>query len=130
MHRQGIRSAELSAGTIVLGYVLTAVLWFALSDRVLGALVSDPGTLVTVSTLKGWAFVAATGTMLAIMYGVAATKWAVSWADPEGPDRAIGEVVLGEEVGASRPKGCAPGGGAARAVDQRGGTPLAGSPAG
>ena len=111
----------------MLGYVLTAVLWFALTDRVLGALVSDPGTLVTVSTLKGWAFVAATGTMLAIMYGVAATKWAVSWADPEGPDRAIGEVVLGEEVGASRPKGCAPGGGAARAVDQRGGTPWLGA---
>jgi PAS domain S-box-containing protein len=67
VHRQGIRSAELSAGTIVLGYVLTAVLWFALSDRVLGAIVSDPGTLVTIFTLKSWAFVAATGAILAFL---------------------------------------------------------------
>ena len=67
MHRRVSHLAELSARTIVLGYVMTAVLWIALSDRVLGALVSDPGALVTVSTLKGWAFVAATGTMLAIM---------------------------------------------------------------
>src|SRR5665647_3474664 len=65
VHRRVSHLAELSARTIVLGYVMTAVLWIALSDRVLGALVSDPGALVTVSTLKGWAFVAATGTMLA-----------------------------------------------------------------
>jgi PAS domain S-box-containing protein len=63
------RLAELSARTIVLGYVLTAVLWIALSDRVLAALVSDPGALVTISALKGWAFVAATGAMLAIVLG-------------------------------------------------------------
>ena len=67
MHRRVSHLAELSARTIVLGYVITAVLWIALSDRVLGAVVSDPGALVTVSMLKGWAFVAATGTMLAIM---------------------------------------------------------------
>jgi PAS domain S-box-containing protein len=67
VNRQGGRRAELSAGTIVLGYILTAVLWIALSDRVLSALISDPGTLVTVSTLKGWAFVAVTGAMLAIL---------------------------------------------------------------
>ncbi len=67
MHRQEDRSAELSAGAIVLAYVASAVLWIALSDRVVGALIGDPGTLVTVSTLKGWAFVAVTGAMLAIM---------------------------------------------------------------
>jgi PAS domain S-box-containing protein len=67
VHRRGSRLAELSARTIVLGYVITAVLWIGLSDRVLGALVSDPVALVTVSTLKGWAFVAVTGAMLAIM---------------------------------------------------------------
>lgn len=67
VHRRGNRLAELSARTIVLGYVMTAILWIALSDRVLGALVSDPGALVAVSTLKGWAFVAVTGAMLAFM---------------------------------------------------------------
>src|SRR5664279_6287142 len=67
VHRQGIRSAGVSAGAIVLGYALTAVLWIALSDRLLGALVSDRGTLVTISTLKGWAFVAVTGAILAVM---------------------------------------------------------------
>ena len=67
MHRQRGRFAEPSARTIVLGYVITAVLWIALSDRVLAAVASDPGAVVAVSTLKGWAFVAVTGAMLAIM---------------------------------------------------------------
>ena len=67
MHRRVSRLAELSARTIVLAYVMSAVLWITLSDRVLGALFSDPGTLVTLSTLKGWAFVAVTGAMLAIL---------------------------------------------------------------
>jgi PAS domain S-box-containing protein len=52
---------------IVLAYVISAVLWVALSDRVLGILFSDPAALVTASTLKGWGFVAVTGAMLAIM---------------------------------------------------------------
>ena len=67
MSRLGGRPAELSAGTIVLGYVISAILWIALSDRVAGVLFSDPGALVMVSTLKGWAFVAVTGAMLAIL---------------------------------------------------------------
>jgi EAL domain-containing protein (putative c-di-GMP-specific phosphodiesterase class I) len=67
VHRQGGRPAGMSAGTIVVAYVISAVLWIALSDRVLGALVSDPGALATMSTLKGWAFVALTGAMLAAM---------------------------------------------------------------
>src|SRR5450631_1490223 len=67
VRHRGIRPAELSAGTIVLAYVISAVLWIALSDRVLGALISDRGALVTISTLKGWAFVAVTGAMLAIL---------------------------------------------------------------
>ena len=61
------RPAELSAGAIVVAYVVCAILWIALSDRLLGALVSDPGTWVAISTLKGWAFVAVTGAMLAIL---------------------------------------------------------------
>ncbi len=67
MYRPRIRPAGLSARTIVLGYVLTAVAWIALSDRVLGVLVSDPGMLVTVSMLKGWGFVAVTGAILAFV---------------------------------------------------------------
>jgi PAS domain S-box-containing protein len=67
VHFQGGRSVELSTRTIVLAYVISAVLWIALSDRVLVALVSDPGALVTVSTLKGLAFVAVTGAVLAIL---------------------------------------------------------------
>ena len=57
----------MSAGTIVGAYVISAVLWIALSDRVLGALVSDPAALVAISTLKGWTFVALTGALLAAM---------------------------------------------------------------
>ena len=67
VNRLGGRPAELSAGTIVLGYVISAILWIALSDRVAGVLFSDPGALAIVSTLKGWAFVAVTGAMLAIL---------------------------------------------------------------
>ncbi len=67
VHRQGARPAGISAGTIVVAYVVSAVLWIALSDRVLVALVRDHATLVTISTLKGWAFVALTGAMLAAM---------------------------------------------------------------
>ena len=57
----------MPAGTIVVAYVISAVLWIALSDRVLSALVSDPATMGTISTVKGWAFVALTGAMLAAM---------------------------------------------------------------
>ena len=67
MNRHRGCPAELSAGSIVLAYVVSSVLWIALSDRVLGALVSDPAASVIISTLKGWAFVALTGAMLAGM---------------------------------------------------------------
>lgn len=67
VHRPENRPAALSAATIVLVYVASAVLWIALSDRLLGALVSDPGMIVTLSTLKGWVFVAVTGGTLAIL---------------------------------------------------------------
>jgi PAS domain S-box-containing protein len=67
VNRQDGRRAELSAGAIVLTYVISAILWITLSDRVLGALVSDPGLIVTLSTLKGWGFVAVTGAFLALL---------------------------------------------------------------
>jgi PAS domain S-box-containing protein len=67
VNRQKGRPAQLSAGAIVLAYVVGAILWIMLSDRALGALISDPATLVTLSTLKGWGFVAVTGVFLAFV---------------------------------------------------------------
>lgn len=70
MQRKGTEAAAvLSARTIVFMYIVMAVLWIALSDRVVGELFSDPGALVLFSTLKGWLFVAVTGAMLALMLG-------------------------------------------------------------
>ncbi len=45
-------------------YVGVGVLWILLSDRVLGALLRDPDAYARAQTLKGWLFVAATGTLL------------------------------------------------------------------
>ncbi len=59
----------MSARTVVFAYVTTAVLWIALSDRVVAELSSDPKALVAFATLKGWLFVAVTGAMLAILLG-------------------------------------------------------------
>ena len=42
-------------------------LHFRERNRVLGAVVSDPATLVTLSTLEGWGFVAVTGSTLAVL---------------------------------------------------------------
>ena len=67
MLRRESPTAQLSAGAIVLGYVISAILWITLSDRVLGVLVGDPATLVTLSILKGWGFVALTGAVLAFL---------------------------------------------------------------
>ena len=67
MFRREGPNAQLSAGAIVLAYVISAILWITLSDRVLVALVADPATLVMLSTLKGWGFVAVTGAILAFL---------------------------------------------------------------
>ena len=69
MHGKENQAAALSARTIVLVYVVTAVVWITLSDQMVGALLTDPGALVVFSTLKGWLFVGVTGAMLAIMLG-------------------------------------------------------------
>jgi PAS domain S-box-containing protein len=60
-------TASLSSRTIVFAYVLVGVLWIALSDRVIGALVRDADAVVLFSTLKGWLFIATTGAVLAVM---------------------------------------------------------------
>lgn len=50
--------------TIAFSYAAFAALWILLSDRVVGWLFSDPTTIVLVSTLKGWLFVAVTACLL------------------------------------------------------------------
>ena len=56
-----------SARAIVVAYLLLAVAWIAFSDRLIGELFRDPDTVVLISTLKGWLFVAVTATVLAVM---------------------------------------------------------------
>ncbi|MEW9625840.1 HD-GYP domain-containing protein [Rhodanobacter geophilus] len=45
-------------------YVLVAAIWIWCSDRAVDVLVPDSGLRMTLQTLKGWAFVLATGAML------------------------------------------------------------------
>ncbi len=76
MHMKPMRMALRTS----LGYALFAALWILLSDRALVALVSDPQVVGTLSTYKGWAFVAVTGFLL---YGTLRTQlqrwqWEVS----------------------------------------------------
>ena len=59
--------AAPSGRAIVLVYVVCAALWIALSDQVAGLLFPDPSVRTAVETLKGSAFVAVTGLLLAIM---------------------------------------------------------------
>jgi len=47
-------------------YVLVAALWILLSDRLVGALFSDPGRLMLVSMIKGWLFVGVTAGLLTV----------------------------------------------------------------
>jgi len=94
LQRQGSQAPGLSARTIVFVYVFTAVLWIALSDRVLGALISDPGALVVLSTLKGWGFVAVTGAMLAMMlyrYDAQRARQAIELEERESRFRLIAD---------------------------------------
>ncbi|WP_139349879.1 putative bifunctional diguanylate cyclase/phosphodiesterase [Thioalkalivibrio denitrificans] len=45
-------------------YLVLGLLWIALSDRALMALVDDPRTLTWLQTIKGWAYVAVTALLL------------------------------------------------------------------
>lgn len=49
---------------VALSYVVLAATWIVLSDSVVIWLFSDPQTIALVSTLKGWAFVAVTASLL------------------------------------------------------------------
>ena len=52
---------------VVLSYAAFAALWILLSDRVVAWLFSDPNTIILVSTLKGWAFIAVTTVLLYVL---------------------------------------------------------------
>ena len=49
---------------IVLLYTLFGVIWIAVSDRVLEALVSDPHAISVLQSIKGWAFVCASALLI------------------------------------------------------------------
>lgn len=56
-----------SARGIIVTYALVAAAWITFSDRVATALAPSEDALATISTLKGWAFVAVTSALLAVM---------------------------------------------------------------
>lgn len=58
------RAQDASALRIVLIYATFAALWILLSDRLVGALLSDPYHILLASMLKGWLFVAITSLLL------------------------------------------------------------------
>jgi len=52
---------------VTLLYVVCAAVWIVASDSLLGALVRDPALVTTLSILKGWLFVLATGLLLYVL---------------------------------------------------------------
>lgn len=60
-------SGTPDAVRLTLTYALFAALWILFSDNALQALFSDPATIVRVSIIKGWLFVAVTSTMLFVL---------------------------------------------------------------
>ena len=52
---------------VVAVYVVLSVLWITLSDQVVVLMFSDPRHIALASTIKGYVFVAATASLLAIM---------------------------------------------------------------
>ncbi|MGJ4748856.1 hypothetical protein ACQV5M_21015, partial [Leptospira sp. SA-E8] len=63
----GITVRSRAALEVVLVYMLFASLWILLSDRVMGWLLRDPDMLLLASTLKGWAFVVVSATLLYLL---------------------------------------------------------------
>ncbi len=60
-------STPTAALRLVFIYILVAVVWITLSDRVIDSLIDDPATLMRISTFKGWLFVLVTA---ALLYGL------------------------------------------------------------
>ena len=52
---------------VVLPYIALAALWILVSDQLLGYLVADKETRLTIGMLKGWLFIAVTAAMLTVL---------------------------------------------------------------
>jgi PAS domain S-box-containing protein len=59
--------ATRNALRIVGLYLVLGFAWILLSDRAVDVLIADPATRSVVSTIKGWAYVAATGLLLFVL---------------------------------------------------------------
>lgn len=66
-HETHSDSPRLPALRIVLIYMIVGALWILLSDNILESVVSDPVVLSHMQTLKGWLYVAFTGTLLFVL---------------------------------------------------------------
>ncbi len=64
MARSAGRKGYRSALRIIVIYGVFAGLWIYLSDTLLGTFVKSPDTMVRISVLKGFLFIAVTGTFL------------------------------------------------------------------
>ena len=58
------RGASRGAGRIALIYAVFGALWILLSDGILAALVKDPRIVTHIAIVKGWAFIAVTGSLV------------------------------------------------------------------
>lgn len=65
---------HFSARGIVVTYALVAAAWIVFSDRVAAALALGEDALATISKLTGWAFVAVTSALLALMVARVGTE--------------------------------------------------------
>ena len=52
---------------VVLPYIALAALWILVSDQLLGYLVADKETRLTIGMLKGWLFIAVTAALLTVL---------------------------------------------------------------
>ena len=86
---------RISARGIVVTYALVAAAWVALSDRVAAWLAPGEDALATISTLKGWAFVAVTSALLAFLvarYGAERVRTEVHLARRNGVLRTLSQA--------------------------------------
>lgn len=77
---EGKRTAGQATGVVVVVaiYAFVAGLWILLSDRAMGIVFSDLDTLVRISMLKGWFFVAVTTLLLYLLVGRLVSQLAVA----------------------------------------------------
>ena len=96
----------VTARRILLVYVVAAAAWIGLSDLAAAALFPDAHDLAVAQTVKGWAFIAATGLMLGVLlrrYELERTRHTEALAERERTFRLLAEhardVVFRYRVG-------------------------------